>query len=87
MGSFRIKEFYEYQKILIENMEDISDTICTHENLSIKLEDQFMTVLMAEDTRNETLEREIQNIIPDENCKKIVFTNNKKCSTFLIMFF
>lgn len=58
-------------------MEDISDTLNVNENLSNKLKDQFQTILMAQESKIHSLEKQCENVTPDVECKhsQILFLN------------
>lgn len=59
-------ELFGYQKILYENMEDISNILTTHENFSNNLADEYDQVMLTQDNDITTLEEKLRKLNPDE---------------------
>ena len=64
----RVNELYEYQKLIWENMEDISNTLSVHGNLADRLTNDYDSLILMLENNNAQLQEEICNVVPDEKC-------------------
>lgn len=64
-----MQELYEIQKSMFENLEDISSTQNSHENLSEQLTNNYQSIIVMQQSDIELLEKERDKITPDEKRK------------------
>ncbi|XP_003424059.2 putative leucine-rich repeat-containing protein DDB_G0290503 [Nasonia vitripennis] len=74
----KVLELYDYQKIVFENMEDISNTLGAQKDLSDNLQNVYDSVMIMQQNTNEMLEEKLNEITPDQNyCDDLTELNMK----------
>ncbi|OXU31483.1 hypothetical protein TSAR_017007 [Trichomalopsis sarcophagae] len=74
----KVLELYDYQKIVFENMEDISNTLEVQKDLSDNLQNVYDSVMLMQQNTNEMLEEKLNEITPDQNyCDDLTELNMK----------